>query len=100
MTEEDRAARLKEMSGNASVHEEARWQRLANARRKDQSEEAIAAAANGAPERVKGNRKQDDFLKTATRDLYGADEGGSVQDQVGRRKFYSERRSDGAAFRR
>ena len=32
MTEEERAARLAEMAGNAGAHEEARWARLQKAR--------------------------------------------------------------------
>ena len=43
MTEEERAARLAEMSGNASVHEEARWARQKRAREADDSEEAANA---------------------------------------------------------
>lgn len=33
------------MSGNADVHEEARWARLHAARKRDDSEEALEAAA-------------------------------------------------------
>ena len=91
---------------NADVHEEARWQRLANARKKDQSEDdAVAAATAAEADKGKGrgeSSKHGHFMKTATRELYGAEGGGgSVQDQIGRRKYYSERgASDKAAFRR
>ena len=43
MTEEERAAKLAEMSGNASVHEEARWTRQKRAREADASEAAADA---------------------------------------------------------
>ena len=43
LTEEERLKKLAEMTGNASVHEEARWQRLASARKKDDAEEASLA---------------------------------------------------------
>ena len=101
MSEEERARRLAEMSGNASVHEEARWQRLSNARKKDAQDDAEAVAA-GAEDGAHANGKggQVDFMKAATRNLYASSEGGSVQEQVGRRKYYSERDSDKAAFRR
>ena len=45
LTAEERAARLAEMSGNADVHEEARWSRLRNAKAADAAEEAAAEAA-------------------------------------------------------
>ena len=37
MSEEEKARRLAEMTGNATVHEEARWDRLANARKRDRA---------------------------------------------------------------
>ena len=102
MTEEDRAARLAEMTGNAAVHEEARWQRLADARKRDRVDDdaAAVAAENGQDDKPEKAGERQDFMKTATRELYGTGQGGSVEDQIGRRKFYSERRSDQAAFRR
>ena len=52
MTEEQRAARLAEMAGNASVHEEARWVRQKRAREADAAEEdANAAQPTGAPKK-------------------------------------------------
>lgn len=49
MTEEQRLARLAEMSGNAAVHEEARWSRQSRAREADAAEaHADAAPAAGA----------------------------------------------------
>lgn len=45
MSEEEKARRLTEMSGNADVREEARWARLHAARKRDDSEEAVEAAA-------------------------------------------------------
>ena len=44
MTEEQRAAKLAEMAGNASVHEEARWVRQKRAREADAAEEDANAA--------------------------------------------------------
>ena len=43
LTEEEKQRRLAEMSGNATVHEEARWQRLEQARKKDDAEDATLA---------------------------------------------------------
>lgn len=40
MTAEERAQRLAEMTGNASVHDEARWSRQRRAREQDEAEEA------------------------------------------------------------
>lgn len=41
------------------------------------------------------------FLQTATKDVYGASQGGaSLADAVGRRAAFSDRRDAGAAFRR
>lgn len=96
MTEQERSARLAEMAGNASMHEEARWQRLANARRKDQAPDVWPSDA----EADRHHKDRTDFMKNATRELYGGENAGSVEDQVGRRKYYSEHRSDHAAFRR
>ena len=45
LSEEEKARRLAEMSGNAEVHEEARWARLQAARKRDDSEAALDAAA-------------------------------------------------------
>jgi hypothetical protein len=44
MTEEQRKARLAEMAGNASVHEEARWVRQKRAREADAAEDEANAA--------------------------------------------------------
>lgn len=42
------------------------------------------------------------FLQAASKDVYGTGAGGSLEDRVGRRKFFSDRREGGggAAFRK
>ncbi|KAK9792960.1 hypothetical protein WJX73_009574 [Symbiochloris irregularis] len=102
LTEEERQARLAEMTGNADVHEEARWQRLANARKRDDADTGPAPddSAAGEDKQTGGKHgsKHDEYMKNTMREMYGT--GTSVEDQVGRRKYYSERGGDRAAFRR
>ena len=45
ISEEEKARRLAEMSGNADAHEEARWARLQAARKRDDSEAEAEAVA-------------------------------------------------------
>lgn len=40
LTEEEKRRKLEEMTGNANVHEEARWARLHAARKRDKEHEA------------------------------------------------------------
>lgn len=40
------------------------------------------------------------FLQAATKDVYGTTKGGSLEDTVGRRAYFNERREGGAAFRK
>ena len=75
------------MTGNASVHEEARWQRLSNARKRDHAEAAPTEDDHDAAR----------FRKVAAQQVQGSQ---SVEQGVGRRKYYSERDSGGNAFRR
>ena len=46
LTTEERAQRLAEMTGNASVHDEARWSRQRRARAEDEAEEAANQRKN------------------------------------------------------
>ena len=87
LSEEDKARKLAEMTGNASVHEEARWQRLSSARKRDHAEAVPAEDGHDAEK----------FRKVAAQQVQGSQ---SVEQGVGRRKYYSERDSDKAAFRR
>lgn len=87
LSEEDRARKLAEMSGNASVHEEARWQRLSNARKRDHADADPTEDGHDAEK----------FRKVAAQQVQGSQ---SVEQGVGRRKYYSEKDSEGPAFRR
>lgn len=79
------------MVGDASLHDGQRWDRLHKARVKE--EEELQATGPGGPS--DGAR----FLKEAHKNLYGANgEAASLEDRVGRRKFYNDR-GEGAAFR-
>lgn len=92
LTEEEKRARLAEMVGDASLHDGQRWDRLHKARVKE--EEELQATGPGGPS--DGAR----FLKEAHKNLYGANgEASSLEDRVGRRKFYNDH-GEGAAFRR
>ncbi|KAK9808797.1 hypothetical protein WJX72_003833 [[Myrmecia] bisecta] len=99
LTEEERAKRLAEMAGNADVHDEARWARLKHARDKDEAADA-ADAPGKVDEKARHHSNTAAFLKQATKEVYGtAGEGASLEDRVGRRKFYADN-SGSAAFRR
>ena len=50
LTAEERAQRLAEMTGNASVHDEARWSRQRRARAEDEAEEAANQRKNAGEE--------------------------------------------------
>ncbi|KAK4346915.1 hypothetical protein RND71_033254 [Anisodus tanguticus] len=93
LSEEERAARLREMRRDAVVHEEQRWKRLKKAEEKD-AKEAVQAGSSGGR----------NFLDAAQRNVYGAGKGGSstIEESVRRRTHYSQRAeaSEGNAFRR
>ncbi|KAL8115819.1 uncharacterized protein LOC141666995 [Apium graveolens] len=92
LSEEERAAKLKEMQMDAELHEEQRWKRLKKAEEDD------------AREVTQGHDKRN-FLDDVTRSVYGAEKGGSssIGESVRRRAHYSQGRSqvgEGNAFRR
>ncbi|XP_059293081.1 uncharacterized protein LOC132046465 [Lycium ferocissimum] len=93
LSEEERAARLREMQRDAEVHEDQRWKRLKKAEEKD-AKEAVHAGSSGGR----------NFLDAAQRSVYGAGKGGSstIEESVRRRTHYSQRAaaSEGNAFRR
>lgn len=95
LTEEERAARLREMQVDAELHEEQRWKRLKKAD-EDDAREAMQT------DRSRGRN----FLDAAHKSVYGAAEkGGSatIEESVRRRSYYLQGRSDALdanAFRR
>lgn len=94
ISEEERAARLREMQEDAELHEEQRWKRL----KKAQEDEARGATRDGLS-------TGKNFLDAAHKSVYGAEKGGSstIEESVRRRTHYSQRRSsasEGNAFRR
>ncbi|KAK9825013.1 hypothetical protein WJX74_000705 [Apatococcus lobatus] len=100
LTEEERLKKLAEMTGNASVHEEARWHRLASARKKDDAEEASLAQhrQGDKPEDRHASDTAKFMQRTGKKLAEGVD---SLEDRVGRAKFYQDRgSSDRGAFRR
>ncbi|MCO5601842.1 hypothetical protein L7F22_055967 [Adiantum nelumboides] len=82
LTEEERAARLKEMQNDAEVHEEQRWHRLRKAFDADQLEARKDSRHNGK-----------NFVNQTARSIYGAAKGGSssVEESVRRRTHFIER---------
>lgn len=91
LSAEEKATRLAAMQADADEHDAQRAARLHDARRREEREEegnAAAAAAGGEG----GGDKNGKFLREATRATYGG-EGASLADQVGRRKFYSDKTS-------
>ncbi|PON78247.1 Pre-mRNA splicing factor [Trema orientale] len=92
ISEEERAARLREMQMDAELHEEQRWKRLKKAEDDDAREATQAAVSRGK-----------NFLDAAQKSVYGTEMGGSksIAESVRRRTHYSQGRSeDGHAFRR
>lgn len=93
LSEEERAAKLRQMQLAAELHEEQRWKRIKNAEESD-AQEAIQSSKSGGK----------NFLDTAQKSIYGAAEGGSssIAESVRRRTHYSQGRSggEGNAFRR
>ncbi|KAJ7946492.1 pre-mRNA-splicing factor CWC25-like [Quillaja saponaria] len=94
LSEEERAAKLREMQLAAELHEEQRWKRLKKAEEED-AKEAIHSNNSGGR----------NFLDAAHKSVYGAEKGGSstIAESVRRRTHYSQGRSEageGNAFRR
>ncbi|MED6160056.1 hypothetical protein PIB30_047856 [Stylosanthes scabra] len=93
LSEEERAAKLKQMQLAAELHEEQRWKRIKNAEETD--------AKEATQNKNSGGRN---FLDDAQKSVYGAAEGGSksIAESVRRRTHYSQGRSggEGNAFRR
>eukprot|EP00241_Pyramimonas_parkeae_P002346 CAMPEP_0114235618 /NCGR_PEP_ID=MMETSP0058-20121206/6351_1 /TAXON_ID=36894 /ORGANISM="Pyramimonas parkeae, CCMP726" /LENGTH=528 /DNA_ID=CAMNT_0001347401 /DNA_START=110 /DNA_END=1698 /DNA_ORIENTATION=+ len=95
LTEEEKAARLAAMQSDADVHEEARWERLRQAKIKDAKEES-EQAENTQNEKAS-------FLESAGKNMYGANQNSSLADTVNRRSWFRERGGGGDeknAFRR
>ncbi|XP_071707317.1 uncharacterized protein [Rutidosis leptorrhynchoides] len=90
ISKEDREAKLREMQMDAELHEEQRWRRLKQAE-VDDAKEVSHASSSGK-----------NFLDAAHKSIYGADKGGSstIEESVRRRTHYSQRKSEGNAFRR
>ncbi|KAL1191398.1 hypothetical protein V5N11_030672 [Cardamine amara subsp. amara] len=93
LSEEERAARLRQMRMDAEVHEEQRWRRIKNADETD----AVEADKN----KVSMGKS---FLDDANKSVYGVEKGGSstIEESVRRRSYYSQRgtAAEGNAFRR
>ncbi|KAL1537179.1 pre-mRNA-splicing factor CWC25 [Salvia divinorum] len=93
LSEEERAAKLKEMEMDAQRHEEQRWTRIKKADDAEAKEAILDHATSGR-----------NFLDATQRSVYGAEKGGSstIEESVRRRAYYSQRRSEGEsnAFRR
>ncbi|XP_047315364.1 pre-mRNA-splicing factor CWC25 homolog [Impatiens glandulifera] len=92
LSEEERAAKLREMQEDAEVHEEQRWKRIKKAA-DDDAKEAV---------NVKGGKN---FLLASQENVYGVSKGGSttIEESVRRRAYYSQGRSEAdgsSAFRR
>ncbi|KAI9160409.1 hypothetical protein LWI28_007831 [Acer negundo] len=85
ISEEERAARLREMQLNAELHEEQRWKRL----RKAEEDDAREATRDGV---VSGKN----FLEAAKKSVYGAEKGGSstIEESVRRRTHYLQGRKE------
>lgn len=93
LSEEERAAKLRQMQLAAEVHEEQRWKRIKKAEESDAREAVQNNNASG-----------NNFLDSTQKSVYGADKGGSasIAESVRRRTYYSQGRSggEGNAFRR
>ncbi|CAI0374151.1 unnamed protein product [Linum tenue] len=95
LSEEERAAKLREMQMDAEIHEARRWKRLKKAEEEDVKEDT----------RAKQSHSVKNFLDVAQKSVYGAEKGGSttIEESVRRRAYYSQGRSEassGNAFRR
>lgn len=93
LTEEEKARKLAEMQGNAEVHDDARWQRLSDEKKRDAAEKLAMANQDTGSAAA--------FLKQAHKSLYGATgEAASLEDRVGRRKYYNDKDTERGAFKR
>ncbi|KAM1689886.1 hypothetical protein TB2_031138 [Malus domestica] len=94
LSEEERAARLREMQMDAELHEEQRWKRLKKAAENDAQEATRAVNSGGR-----------NFLDAVQTSVYGAEKGGSstIEESVRRRTHYLQGRPEASernAFRR
>eukprot|EP01018_Ginkgo_biloba_P025427 Gb_17874 [translate_table: standard] len=94
LSEEEKAARLREMQIDAELHDEQRWQRLKKASEADALEAKKVNTGTGK-----------NFLDATSRSVYGAEKGGSatIEESVRRRTHYlqgSAAAREGNAFRR
>lgn len=94
LSEEERAARLREMQLDAELHEEQRFKRLKKAADVD-AQEALQSGSSGGK----------NFLDTAQKSIFGTEKGGcsTIEESVRRRAFYSQgssAASESNAFRR
>ncbi|XP_010928163.1 uncharacterized protein [Elaeis guineensis] len=81
MSEEERAAWLREMPLDAELHEEQRWKRLKRAAEADAQEALRATTSAGKT-----------FLDAAQKSIYGTEEGGSstIEESIRRHAYYSQ----------
>uniref|UniRef100_A0A803M0G1 CBF1-interacting co-repressor CIR N-terminal domain-containing protein n=1 Tax=Chenopodium quinoa TaxID=63459 RepID=A0A803M0G1_CHEQI len=93
LSEEERAARLREMQMDAETHEEQRWKRLKKAADDDAREVSQAGSSQGKS-----------FLTSVQKSVYGAEKGGSstIEESVRRRSHFRQGRAsdESNAFRR
>ncbi|XP_021730110.1 pre-mRNA-splicing factor CWC25 homolog [Chenopodium quinoa] len=93
LSEEERAARLREMQMDAETHEEQRWKRLKKAADDDAREANQAGSSQGKS-----------FLTSVQKSVYGAEKGGSstIEESVRRRSHFRQGRAsdESNAFRR
>ncbi|KAM7270093.1 hypothetical protein ACFE04_029307 [Oxalis oulophora] len=94
ISEEERAARLREMQMDAELHEEQRWRRLKKAEQDDAKEATRDTLPGGK-----------NFLDAAQKSIFGAEKGGhaTIEESLRSRSYYSQRRpqaSETNAFRR
>ena len=93
LSQEEKARRLAEMQGNAEVHDDARWKRMSDEKKKDAAEAVeLANQSTGSAAA---------FLKQAHKTVYGATgEGATLEDRIGRRKYYNDKDTERGAFKR
>lgn len=94
LSDEERAAKLREMQMDAECHEEQRWKRLKKAEENDAQEDVRSHLSGGR-----------NFLDTVQKSVYGTEKGGSstIEESVRRRTHYLQGRvesTDRNAFRR
>lgn len=95
LSEEERAAKLREMQMDAELHEEQRWKRIKKADENDAREAAVHSQSS----------RSRNFLDGVHKSIYGTDKGGSstIEESVRRRTHYLQGRSESTdtnAFRR